>query len=62
GPAVGDHLDFYGYGDGAVLLGIPLTDIFTIMAGAEHGFAIETIRISGLPLLTGLSASDFSFH
>jgi Ca2+-binding RTX toxin-like protein len=58
GVAGGDILKFSGFGTGAFLTQVGQSDSYVVNAGAEYGFATETIRLAGV---TMLDAGDFIF-
>lgn len=58
GVAGGDVLRFLGFGAGAFITQVGLSDSYIIHSGIELGFATETIKLAGV---TNLSVGDFVF-
>lgn len=64
GSAVGDKIQFMGYGKGAYLVQVDHSDIYQVHGGVGHQSLIETIQIANvvhLDLATGGSHNDLLF-
>jgi Ca2+-binding RTX toxin-like protein len=61
GATDGDHLEFYGFGTGATLARVEMSNSYTIKADADHGGISETFQladVTNLDLGMGVGHND----